>query len=75
LIEKAGGAAMMKRKFGGSVRSKLFVAHCNEVLCKVLCHNLAVLVHEMRELGVVGSGNFASPRSGKSATPRKERGR
>jgi transposase len=44
--------SMMKRKFGGSVRSKLFVAQVNEVLCKVLCHNLAVLVHAMHELGV-----------------------
>ncbi len=44
--------SMMKRKFGGSVRSKLPVAQFNEVLCKVLCHNLSVLVHEMHELGV-----------------------
>lgn len=44
--------SMMKRKFGASVRSKLPTAQFNEVLCKVLCHNLAVLVHERRELGV-----------------------
>lgn len=44
--------SMMKRKFGASVRSKLQTAQFNEVLCKVLCHNLAVLAHEMRELGV-----------------------
>lgn len=43
---------MMKRKFGVSVRSKLPTAQFNEVLCKVLCHNLAVLVHERRELGI-----------------------
>ncbi len=24
----------------------------NETLCKVLCHNLVVLVHEMYELGI-----------------------
>jgi transposase len=42
----------IKRKFGGSVRSKLFVAQVNEILCKVLCHNLSVLVHAMHELGV-----------------------
>jgi transposase len=42
----------MKRKFGGSVRSKCFVAQTNEVLCKALCHNLSVLVHEMHELGI-----------------------
>lgn len=44
--------SMMKRKFGGSVRSKSFTAQVNEVLCKVLCHNLAVLVHAMHEMGI-----------------------
>ena len=24
----------------------------NETLCKVLCHNIVVLIHEMQELGV-----------------------
>jgi transposase len=42
----------IKRKFGGSVRSKLFDAQVNEVLCKALCFNLSVLVHAMRELNV-----------------------
>ena len=28
------------------------VAQFNEVLCKVLCHNIVVLVHEMFEQGV-----------------------
>jgi transposase len=42
----------MKRKFGGSVRSKKFTAQVNEVLCKVLAYNLACLVHAMHELGI-----------------------
>lgn len=42
----------IKRKFGGAVRSKTFVAQTNEILCKVLCHNLSMLVHAMHELGV-----------------------
>lgn len=42
----------IKRKFGGAVRSKCFAAQVNEVLCKVLCHNLSVLTHAMHELGV-----------------------
>ena len=42
----------VKRKFGGAVRSKKFTAQVNEVLCKILCHNLAVLAHAMRELGI-----------------------
>ena len=44
--------SMMKRKFGDSVRSKTDVAMANEVLCKILCHNLVVLIHEMHELGI-----------------------
>lgn len=42
----------MKRKFGGAVRSKCFTAQVNEILCKAICHNVACLVHEMRELGI-----------------------
>ena len=42
----------IKRKYGGSVRSKKYVAQVNEVLCKILCHNLSCLIHAMRELGV-----------------------
>jgi len=44
--------SMMKRKFGDSVRSKTDVAMTNEVLCKIICHNLVVLIHEMYELGI-----------------------
>jgi transposase len=42
----------IKRKFGGAVRSKRLTAQVNEILCKVLCHNLTCLVHAMHELGV-----------------------
>ena len=44
--------SMLKRKFGTGVRSKLLVAQMNEVLLKVLCHNLSVLVHSIHELGI-----------------------
>jgi transposase len=44
--------SMMKRKFGDSLRSKTDTAMVNETLCKVLCHNLVVLIHEMYELGI-----------------------
>lgn len=44
--------SMMKRKFGDSLRSKTDVAMVNESLCKILCHNLVVLIHEMCELGI-----------------------
>lgn len=44
--------SMMKRKFGDSLRSKTDTAMVNETLCKVLCHNLVVLIQEMYELGI-----------------------
>ena len=44
--------SMIKRKFGASVRSKTPVAQINEVLCKVICHNLCVLVQSIYELGI-----------------------
>jgi len=43
---------MIKAKFGGSVRSKSAVAQVNEVLCKVLCHNICVLIQSIYELGL-----------------------
>jgi len=44
--------SMVKRKFGDYLRSKTDVAMLNEALCKILCHNIVVLIHEMHELGI-----------------------
>lgn len=44
--------SMIKRKFGDSLRSKSDTAMVNEALCKILCHNIVVLIHEMFELGI-----------------------
>lgn len=44
--------SMIKRKFGDAVRSKTDTAIKNEVLAKVVCHNLVVVIHEMHELGI-----------------------
>jgi transposase len=44
--------SMIKAKFGSRVRSKTEVAQVNEVLCKVLCHNLCCLVQSIYELGI-----------------------
>jgi transposase len=44
--------SMIKTKFGGSVRSKSPVAQVNEVLCKVLCHNICVIIQSIYELGI-----------------------
>jgi len=43
---------MIKSKFGGAVRSKTATAQVNEVLAKVLCHNLACIVHAITEFGI-----------------------
>ena len=44
--------SMMKRKFGDGLRSKTDTAMVNETLCKILAHNLVVLIHETHELGI-----------------------
>ncbi len=44
--------SMIKAKFGTRIRSKTAVAQVNELLCKVLCHNLCCLVSAFYELGV-----------------------
>src|SRR3989344_4356570 len=43
---------MIKSKFGDFVRSKTWTAQINEVLCKVICHNICVVIQEMHELGI-----------------------
>jgi transposase len=42
--------SMIKGKFGASVRAKTPIAQVNEVLCKVLCHNICVLIQSIFEL-------------------------
>ena len=44
--------SMIKGKFGDSLRSKTDTAQVNELLCKVLCHNLCVLIQSIYELGI-----------------------
>jgi hypothetical protein len=44
--------SMIKAKFRDHVRSKTDVAMRNEALCKILCHNLCVLIQEIHELGI-----------------------
>ena len=46
---------MVKAKFGDALRSKSDMGTRNEILCKILCHNIVVLIHEMFELGIVPS--------------------
>lgn len=44
--------SMIKMKFQGHLRSKKKVGQTNELLCKILCHNLCVIVQCMYELGI-----------------------
>jgi transposase len=44
--------SMIKSKFGSALRSKSDIGQINEALCKVLCHNVCVLVQATHELGI-----------------------
>lgn len=44
--------SMIKAKFGDHVRSRTDTAMRNEVLCKVLCHNVCCLISAIYELGI-----------------------
>jgi transposase len=44
--------SMIKGKFGHRVRSKTAAAQENEILCKILCHNLCQIIHAIFELGI-----------------------
>lgn len=43
---------MIKSKFGQRLRSRTLTAQINEALCKVLCHNLCVVIQSVHELGI-----------------------
>jgi transposase len=42
----------LKRKFGDILRSKTPIAQRNELLLKVLCHNIVCVIHEIHASGV-----------------------
>jgi len=44
--------SMLKAKFGDGVRSRTDIAMKNEVLAKMVCHNICCLISAMYELGV-----------------------
>lgn len=43
--------SMIKRKFGNNLRTKTLTGNTNEILCKAICHNIVVLIHEFNEIG------------------------
>jgi transposase len=56
--------SMIKMKFGASVRAKTPTAQVNETLCKILCHNICVLIQSIYELNlepIFWSNNFKPP--------------
>ena len=44
--------SMIKAKLGKFIRAKLPAAQVNEVLLKVLCHNICCLIQSIYELGI-----------------------
>ena len=44
--------SMIKGKFGDSVRAKSYHGQVNEILLKILCRNICVLIQAMHQLGV-----------------------
>lgn len=44
--------SMIKEKFGTRLLSKMEVVQVKEGLCKVLCHNICVVIQSMYELGI-----------------------
>lgn len=51
---------MIKSKFGQRLRSRTLTAQVNEALCKVLCHNLCVVIQSVHELGIEPEFQFAA---------------
>jgi len=43
---------VVKARFGDAVRSKSDAGMINEVLCKVLAHNICVVIQAIHELGI-----------------------
>jgi len=44
--------SMIKRKFGEALKPKSYEGQVNEVLCKVIAHNLCCLITAVHELGL-----------------------
>jgi transposase len=50
--------AMIKMKLGDKLKSKKWISQKNELLCKIIAHNIVVLIHEMFELGIEPNFNL-----------------
>jgi transposase len=52
---------MIKTKFGSHIKSKKETAQFNELLVKVLCHNICVVIQEICELGIKANFKLEEP--------------
>jgi len=52
VIASGNKLSKIKGKFGSALRSKSDTGQINEALCKVLAHNICVLVQAIHELGI-----------------------
>ncbi len=66
--------SMVKAKFGDHLRSKTDIAMVNEALCKILCHNICVLIQSHYELGIAAEfwGTGAEPEPIEAPRPAPE---
>lgn len=53
----------IKRKFGDRISSRTSTAQRNELLLKILAHNIVCLVHSMYELGIEEMFGFSLPKT------------
>jgi transposase len=53
--------SMIKGKFGERLRSKSATGQVNEVLCKILCHNVCCLIQSIYELALSLPSGLNSP--------------
>jgi len=51
---------MIKSKFGSSLKTRDRTAQHSEILCKVLCHNICVMIREMHRAGLYKKTGYAS---------------
>ncbi len=58
---------MIKSKFDEHIRNKTDEGIVNELYCKVLCHNICVVIQSMYELGIEPSFWTESPLAKKSS--------
>ncbi len=52
--------SMIKRKFGSYLYSRSEIGQVNELFCRILAHNICVLIQEFFELGIKLDYNYCA---------------